>query len=466
MASDADGRTPLSDTPRGRDALVFAPVEHQPDGLALDSELSDEVIGYRAEAIAERPEPLLEIGGRFLSSGPIPAGVELPTGQVFQPSLIVFGDLRSAVQSHDSGSDVRTEWANRLDLFANLSLSGTERVLLGLRPIDGERGQFTGYSLEPDEDSGWESGFNSRIRTLYFEGEFGELFPGLDDGDRHALDYGLTIGRVPLLVQDGFLVDDDVDLLGVTRNSLTAEGVSNLRLTGLVGWSGVDQGGGADGETGAMVGLLTAADTSLFDSSMALDLLFVDGHQRDSDACYLGGSSVQRLGVLDTTFRVATSVPLHGDTPSATAGTLLASEVAYTLEGREHVVYANGFWSIDQFSSAARGPDRGDAVARIGILFEPVGMGTFGIPLGGALSDTVGGALGYQHFLNGTRGQIVFEIGGRGSLEGEHESALALGARYQRAFGQHQVLRLDAFVATREGDDSSQGIRAEWRVKF
>ena len=221
--------------------------------------LTDEVLPPQGELVPERPNLLLELGDPLYASGPLREGFEIPTGAVWQPSLLVFGQYRTAVQTFDSGPSTRTEWANRLDLFANLQLSGTERFFLGLRPLD-DNGRFTGYTFEPDSLEGGRSEFNLRPSHFFFEGDFGELFPGLDRDDSGALDIGFSVGRQPILLQDGLLVNDRIDSLVVTRNTAFAKNVSNLRVSGLVGWNDLERGNNVQTSDSQIVGLLVEAD--------------------------------------------------------------------------------------------------------------------------------------------------------------------------------------------------------------
>ena len=162
---------------------------------------ADEPPKLKFSDFPRRPRPLIELGDKFLSEGNLRKGFTLPTGAVWTPNLWVYGNFRSAVQSFDSGAAPRSsECVNRLDLFGNLELSPTERVVIGIRPFD-HKGDFTGFNFEPATRRGFEENFNAtsfQPRTLFFEGEFGEIFPGLDDGDRLSLDYGISVGRQPL----------------------------------------------------------------------------------------------------------------------------------------------------------------------------------------------------------------------------------------------------------------------------
>ena len=86
----------------------------------------------------------------------------MPTGAVWAPALWVFGTLRSSLQTIDTGigdSERVTDWANRFDFFANLQLTATEKIVLGIRPLDKNRGgQFSGYRFE-GEANGDDEGF-------------------------------------------------------------------------------------------------------------------------------------------------------------------------------------------------------------------------------------------------------------------------------------------------------------------
>ncbi len=129
-------------------------------------------------------------------------------------------------------------------------------------------------------------------------------------------------------------------------------------------------------------------------------------------------------------------------------------------------MYGNAFWGIDNFASVARGPDTGGPLGRTGILFATLGLGRFGAALGSRADDSVGAAIGYQKFLDDTRKQIILELGGRQSTNGDRDGAMALGARYQQAIGQHMVLQLDLYGSLQESRDDGWGTRVETRFEF
>ncbi len=444
-----------------------AHTEHT-DKHELKTTFSDQPAPMRLDDVPDRPRPILELGDPFLGVGPISPGIETPTGAVLQPSLLVFGQHRSAFQSFNNGNEVFTEWVNRLDLFANLQLSGTERFFVGLRPLDNGR-NFTGYFFEPGNatQTGWDDELNGQITHLFFEGDFGEIFPSLDNKDSKPLDIGFSVGRQPLFYQEGLLINDRIDAVGITKNNIFPEGLNNLQATFIYGWSEVNRGNNREDNDAQLFGLFLEADNDT--STINLDTVFVldeDAGPNRTDALFLAASAIQRLGKINTSFRALASLPFDDESPEVGQGELLFAELSYTPAHSDDILYATAFWAIDEFTSAARGPDAGGPLGRAGLSFAAVGLGRYGAPLGNAAQNAVGGAIGYQHFFNEKRSQIVVEAGVRSDTNNTDASAAALSAGFQTAIGQNNIFRIDAFVAAQENREPASGVRAEWQIKF
>jgi hypothetical protein len=304
---------------------------------------------------------------------------------------------------------------------------------------------------------------------LFFEGEFGEILPKLDKSDKRSLDYGFAVGRQPLSLQDGILVNDDsIDLVSITRNSLNVPGGATLRASGYYGWDQIERADNKRDKRASLFGLNAAADFPR--STVEGDLVYLNSGG-DGDGFYAGIGSSQRIGKLNTVFRVNTSVALERQSARVSNGTLLFSELSYTLPYGQDLVYLNGFWGLDQFSSADRAPTAGGPLGRTGILMAAVGLGRYGSPLSNQADHAVGGALGYQMFFGELRRrQLILEIAGRAPTKSpaqlRQEPAEGLGARYQQAFGRRVVLVLDAFGVLRERSEEAFGGRVELLVKF
>jgi len=426
---------------------------------ADSNRFSDEALPLQYDDVPPRPQPLLELGTPFMHPGPIGGGFEIPTGAVWQPNFLVYGTYRTGFVGVDHGAP-QSEWANRLDLFGNLQLSGTERILVGLRPLD-EGGVFSGRRYEPTSE--YVDGLNTRVETLFFEGDLGEIFPGLDPHDFGQKDIGFSVGRQQISFQGGQLIDDNLDVVAFTRNSLDIGGVSNLRLTALFAWDDIHRGGGVEDETARLYGLLGEAD--LTSSTVELDVIRSTS-DLTGDALFAGLSVTQRIGHLNSTIRVNTSQP-DEESSATTRGTLLFSELSWTPHHSEDLVYIDAFLGLDRYSSAARNPLAGGPLGRTGILFAATGLGTVGAPLGNDPDNAAGVAFGRQFILEGGREQLILEAGARSVTDGSDQSAAALGCRYQRAFGQHLIVAYDLYGGYQEqGEDDFVGGRVELLFKF
>ena len=207
-------------------------------------------------------------------------------------------------------------------------------------------------------------------------------------------------------------------------------------------------------------------------STVAIDAIYVEGGTfraaglpdlRAGDGLYAGISFVQRIGTLNSSFRVLGSIPVGDRTlqdnslgipDPASQGALLFSEISWTPHHTHDLVYANAFVALDEYRAAALDQTVPGPLARAGFLFAGPGLGNFPGALSPIASEVVGGAVGYQRFLAHTRQQLLFEAGGRYGTDdcpeitsacGAH--ALAGGARYQIAVGRRTVLRFDGYAA-------------------
>ncbi len=445
--------------------------EDKKHGGKHSSRLTDEYIPLQLEGFPERPRPILEIGQSFLGTGTLDQGITLPTGAVWQPYFILFGTLRSGLQSFNDGADQFSEWANRFDLFGNLYLTFTERILVGFRPLD-QDGRFTGMIFQPDGfNNNFQDEFNFELTTLFFEGDFGEIFPNLDKEDKHGLDYGFSVGRQPISFQEGMLINDNIDAIGITKtNGKFPSSAVNFRWTTLFGWNQLNRMNLADDNAAdsRLFGLLTETDFRA--STVAVDIIYVNGNDLTGNGIYAGVSAVQRMGKYNTSFRLLSSFPLGDETAHNTQGTLLFSEISWTPRGNHNLVYINAFLGINKFRSASRGAATGGPLGRTGILFASSGLGRFGggTTLRNTADKVAGGAFGYQMFFAHTRQQLILELGGRYADNSFDQRAIAGGARYQMALGRRFVIVVDgtALYEFEPADDLRFGGRFELLLRL
>ncbi len=408
-------------------------------------------------------------GNPFLAPGPLYGGFEVPTGAVWQPVFIMYGEARTAVQTFNNGFGTTSEWASRLDLFGNLYLTPTERIVIGFRPLDRDD-NFTGYQFEGG-DEGFFDALNGNIRTLFFEGDFGEIFPNLDPNDTRNLDYGFAIGRQPLSFQEGILINDFVDSIGISRASLFSMGANAARITFLAGYNQVHRGDNMRDSDAYIYGLLSAFDYDK--TTIEVDFVYVDGSDRTGgDGLYAGLGDTRRIGEWNSTTRINGSYAFADGTSAIDSGVVLTSQLSRTMTFNDDIFYFDSFYGAGNYTSAARDPAVGGPLSIMGILYAAAGLGDYQAPMGNQVGESIGFASGYQHFLSDQRGSLIAEIGGRAATNGGGENSLGAALRYQKPIGQHSILQLDAFVAgydddSRPGrDDFGYGLRCEWRVKF
>jgi hypothetical protein len=437
-----------------------------PDGKRTSRISLEAVTHFDFENFPKRPKPILELGDDFLGPGNIGKGLELPTGAVWQPSLVVFGTYRTALQTYRANDVTTSEWANRLDLFANLQLSGSERFLLGIRPLD-EDGQFTSHQFRPDgpgDEDGYVEAINAQITTFFFEGDLGEIFPNLDRNDQKRLDLGFAVGRQPVNYQEGMLINDSIDAIGITRNTLLPKGGSDLQVTFLFGWNDVHRDDNLERDNTKLWSLSFALDGPK--STNNLDLVYIDDPDGETDGFFWGVSDVRRIGHFNLSTRILGSHATEDESDVVSDGNLIFAELSWSPAWTQDHVYTNFFVGIDEFASAARGPPTGGPLGRTGILFQAVGLGRYGAPLGNRADKSYGGAFGYQWFIDPVVNQFIFEIGARQQTADDRDAALSVGMRYRHVFGSHIVMQADAFGTLNNSRDNDYGLRLEMRTEF
>ena len=425
--------------------------------------------------IPARPAPPIEIGDPFLSTGPLFAGIDMPGGATWQPRLWVFGTMRSVVDTYDTGLGTKksrdvedAEWANRLDLNVNLQLTGTERLFIGLRPLDRDRAnEFTGATIAPGKDAGTNDDINGNLRTLFFEGDVGSTLPVLDEKGILPIDFGYSVGRQPVNFQNGILINDTIDAVGLVRNSIHLPGTSNVRVTVMAANNELHRPNAPNNSIHSdLFGVFTTADVE--ETTFDLDLIRLDDKVTNGDAFYEGASLIRRYELLNIALRVNSSVATEAPTKASTNGTLVSGEFSMSPFKSDDLVYVDPYVAFGDFTQASKDPTVGGPLAPLGILYAGYGIGTIPSPLSSTAQDVAGFALGYQAFWDQKRQNLTVELGGRDHTEavpGQYNSG-GIGAQFQQAVGQHVILQLNATAVAQEYHTADYGLRAEVFVQF
>ncbi len=427
------------------------------------SRYSDEIPGLKEqEDLPKGPRPLFEWGQDYVLEGPYEYEFELPTGMVVSPGLVMFGNLNTGIEVTDDGvADTDVAWVTTLDLFMNLTLSGTERILVGLSPLKRESGAKTRYQFEPD--AGFENENNLRLSTAFFEGELSEMFPKLDFEGRLPLDYEISFGRQGVVIQDGVLINDSMDSVALTRSTVLLPGTNFARIGGLVALNNVHRSNNVDDDEGELYGIFSSAD--LHHSTVNLDMIYVDSSRAIGDQVNIGASLIRPFIILersvDTTIHLAHSYTPDEETAQATDGTLLYSSFSWAPKRTSDIMYVNAFAAIDSYAPAARGS--AGPLGVTGLLFA--GNGLAGAPISNRADHAYGGALGYQKFFS-LRSNLVLEVGGKVDNSPGGLNRFGAGVRYSQALGERTFFEVGGFAVDQDSIDSAFGLRTKLNVIF
>ena len=344
-----------------------------------------------------------------------------------------------------------------------MQLTGTEKFIVGIRPLDrNEPSKFSRVAFNDNRGSG-QSEFNLNIRTMFFEGDLGSLFPGLDPEGIKPIDYGFSVGRQLLQFQEGIMLNDEVDSIGIVRNNIHLPGIPSLRTSVVWGWNDLGRSDAGRDNTTNMFGLFNSADMQ--DLSWNLDMVYVSDSVDGGDSYHLGLSSIQRIGHYNTAFRVNAS---SAETASAKAGTgvLYSAEVSLTPQKSDDVAYLNTFVADGNFTQVGREPVVGGPLGALGILFASPSLGNFGSELISFANDVAGFALGYQAFWNHHRTSLTLETAGRKDLSGDRFDDIAFGFEFRQRLAQRIQLQVDSHYTVQEKRGNGYGLRTEILYQF
>jgi hypothetical protein len=428
------------------------------------SRYSDKVPGLKEQKdFPPRPKPIFELFQDYVNEGEYCCEFELPTGMIVSPGLLLYGFINAGLEVTDNGvADTAVDFVTRLDLFMNLTLSGTERILVGISPLERESGPRTRYSFQPE--SGFQNEMNLRLTTAFFEGELSEIFPKIDWLGRLPLDYEFSFGRQRAIIQDGILINDTMDSIAVTRSTIPFPGSNFARIGGFVGVNNVQRSNQIDDPDGELYGIFSSADIA--HSTVDLDLIYVDSSDAIGDQFNIGASFTRAFIFLersvDTKIHLASSFTPDQETAQATDGTLLYASFSWAPKRTDDIMYVNLFGATGAYAPASR--ERGGPLSLAGLLFS--GNGLAGPAISNRANDTYGGAIGYQLIWPALDRNLVFEIGGKEDNSPGGIDRFGAAVRYSQKLNQHTFFEVGGFAVKQDSIDEAYGIRTKLNIAF
>jgi hypothetical protein len=437
---------------------------------------------YGGKRDVPEPRPLLEVGRPLYREGPLPPSYHfLGAKNPVSPSLILYGDWRTAIASNDNGRGKSTsQVATRLNLEADFAITSTERIHALFRPFD-KGGRFTRHEFA-GENGRSEFILDGNVDALFFEGDLGNIAAGLF-GTYGSLDVPVAAGLMPLVFQNGVWMDDAITGFAVGhagRNSRSL-GISNMDVSVFAGFNKVSSpalrnaaGEPADRDA-RVIGAALFLDAN--EGHWEFGLGHVEGKNALTDQGYSSAaiSFTRRYGGwLSNSIRIVGAFGQDRERnrqQSADGFVVLLENSLITSKPLTLVPYFNAFAGFDRPQSLARDSGAGGILKNIGILFETDGLTNFP-KLDDTAHNTYGGSLGLQYLFNLDQ-QIVVEVAGLnvhgGTLEAGRSARGAqfgAGIRYQLPLTKSLIFRADAIAAHRENDENIYGVRSELRLKF
>lgn len=272
---------------------------------------------------------------------------------------------------------------------------------------------------------------------------------------------------------DGFLVNDNLDGIGFSKNNIRFAGNPNLvnwRTSVFFGLDDVHRNNNVEDDDSTLFAWFNQIDT--IKASYNFDVVYVDGSDEAGDLLNIGIDTIRRIGKTSATFRAAFSTALDDETAQSGDGALLFTELSWIPAYTHNNLYINGFVAIDNFTSAARGPLNGGPLGRTGLLFAAQGIGSVPPPLSNRSQEAAGAALGYQMFWNDKKTQLIVEGGGRIDTSSDDDEVSSqegygLSVRFQQAVGHRSFFQIDGFaVNTSQTSGVEYGLRLELQVKL
>lgn len=463
------------------DTEAFKPDPRYKEGY--DAEAQIEVYGGKRPV--DRVRPLLEIGRELYGPGEIGEGIPIfgEKNRIW-PQLILFGDSRTAVAYNDNDAQEAGEIATRLNLFFNLQLTGTDRILAFWRPLQ-DGAEFTRWEFAgPDRNRRVQVQSERAPNTLFYEGDLGAFIAGLTD-EYQSYDLPVSFGLMPLLFQNGIWMEDAIvgGAFTIPAQNSPALGITNYDVTFFGGISDVNtdafvnQNGVKDADQAMVLGV-----AGFFDVAEGyLELGYAHILDKNSSPVTGGGDqsyhnitaafSKRYFGAVSNATRVVANFGQNpgGGLAKTADGFVVISENSFiTNMPLTLIPYANFWIGHNTPQSVARAGGAGGILRNVGLAFETDNLTGFPT-LDPTARDTLGGAIGLQ-YLFALDQQLVVEAATVIPWGDEAGPAIdneyALSARYQIPITNQLILRADAIYGVKESRDDVFGARFEVRVKF
>lgn len=385
----------------------------------------------------QAPEPLTFFA-EFLGNDPIKPWPALhwfgKDGYVWEPQFVGYG-------SHEVFASVLEEGPRRRDLLGqqlivdlDLRVTGTERFHVQYRPL-GEAGTGGSY-YQFSDPAGYVDNATGVPDRYWFEWEMQSVLGGLIGDPTIQCDLHTVIGKVPFMLQNNYLMNDEVLGVVVNKNNLIISPFSNINTQ--LFYFPADVDAFPDGSSDLFGTNINADMHGAFFELTYAHLEHSNNSSRNTDYAALG--AVQFFGHWSIGGR---AMAKWGDRPSGGNAELLVLESNYThyapqwmrnTTGIEYgVFYLNGFYASEGWK-----PISGGNFNRISSSFEVNPLLQIARRQTPILHDTPGLVLGVQLFRHEEDESLIPEI----AWQHPGVDVFGAGLRYLRQTGKRSFMEL------------------------
>lgn len=449
-----------------------APGSFQCDPAYRRYAATDELAIYQGKHLNETANPPVVLGLRLYDRGAYdPRPTLLGQKDPIQFHFMAYGDLRTAVADNDNGvraangKTYQSQVATRLNLDLDLNLTPTERIHAFMRPFD-KTTLFTRYDLDGIVKEKFVGEFNTKLVTLFFEGDLGNILAGFT-GKLRSFDIPIAGGLVPIFTQNGIWINDAFKgaAIGITAKHSKDLDISNMDLTFFTGLDRVTSDAfGVGHGAGKIYGLAGFAD--LLKGYMEAGYGYVEADDKDLSYHNVTVAFTTRFeGNVSNSVRLIGNFGQKAAVKTANGLLVLIENSLVSPNPWLFVPYLNLFAGFDSPQSLARAADAGGVLGNTGINFQTDGLTGFPT-LDFHGHDTYGGAAGVEYLFNLNR-SIIFEGAAVEPMRSNPQGAqYAFGASFQQPLNNAWILRFDGMRGWLDKQRDIFGVRMELRRKF
>jgi hypothetical protein len=449
-----------------------APGSFQCDPAYRRYAATDELAIYMGKHLNPTANPPVNLGLRLYDRGAYaPRPTFLGEKNPIQFHFMAYGDLRTAVADNDNGMKAangktyQSQVATRLNLDLDLNLTPTERIHAFMRPFD-KTTLFTRYDLDGGVKEKFVGEFNTKLVTLFFEGDLGNILAGFT-GKLRSFDIPIAGGLVPIFTQNGIWINDAFKgaAIGITAKHSKELDISNMDLTFFTGQADVTSDAFGMGHgSGKIYALAGFAD--LLKGYMEAGYGYVEADDKDLSYHNVTVAFTTRFeGTVSNSVRLIGNFGQKAAVKTANGLLVLIENSLVSPHPVVLVPYLNLFAGFDSPQSLARAADAGGVLGNTGINFQTDGLTGFPT-LDFHGHDTYGGAAGVEYLFNLNR-SVIFEGAAVEPMRSNPLGAqYAFGASFQQPLNNAWILRFDGMRGWLEKQRDIYGVRMELRRKF